>query len=68
MFRCTIFIVITLFIAGSTSIPTKSRTNEPKRCCIPETYSGQMITSTGMELPQGKGDAYYVRSFLEYGT
>ena len=68
MFCYTVFIAITVFILSSTGIPTKSQTNEPERCCAPAKFSGQMITSTGVELPNGKGDSYYVRSFIEHQT
>ena len=68
MFYYTILIAAILFTVSSKSIPTKLRAIEPERCCTTEKYSGQIISNTGTKLPNGKGDAYYVRAFLDNET
>ena len=58
----TIFVTVTLFIVGSNSTPTKFRSDEPMRCCMPEQFSAQVSTSIGLSLPDGKGFGGYVKA------
>ncbi|CAM4916826.1 unnamed protein product [Rotaria socialis] len=53
MFYFTIFAAIALFATVSNSLPTKSKMNEPERCCISSLFSAQISTSSGVKLPDG---------------
>ncbi|CAF1560981.1 unnamed protein product [Rotaria magnacalcarata] len=53
MLYFAIFAGIALFATVSNGLPTKSKMNEPECCCLPDLFSSQITTSTGMKLPDG---------------
>ncbi|CAF4374807.1 unnamed protein product [Rotaria magnacalcarata] len=53
MLYFTIFAAIALFATVSNSLPTKSKMNEPERCCVSNLFSAQISTSSGVKLPDG---------------
>ena len=60
MFGCAVIFTLSILIDGSNGKPTSSVSDEPERCCVPNQYTSQISTSTGMVLPDGKIYASYV--------
>ncbi|CAF0774307.1 unnamed protein product [Rotaria sp. Silwood1] len=54
MFYYAAFVAIVLLIVRSNGNPTRLKRNEPTRCCIPDKFSAQISTSSGMQLPDDK--------------